>query len=363
MLIPIVSVVGRPNVGKSTLFNKIVGKKISIVDDLPGVTRDGVYSLTDWDGIKFVLIDTGGFELNCKQDGILNKVQEKTKDCIKKSDAIIFVVDIRSGVTDLDFEIAKILKKSGKKVFLSVNKCDSTGDLPSSFYEFYSLFKKDVFAVSAVHGHGVGDLLDCITKSFNNFNDDKTNSKHDFNADVSVNDVNLNEDNDNSIKIAVLGKPNVGKSSLVNKLLGEDKLIVSDISGTTRDAIDVTIKHGDKELIFIDTAGVRRKSRVSENIEYYSVLRSFISVERADIVILVIDAVCAFTEQELKIAGYIKKKFKSSIIAINKWDLIENKSENDVNKFIQNLNQHFKFMSYSPYIFISAKTGHNLKNL
>ena len=346
MLVPIVSVVGRPNVGKSTLFNKIIGKRVSIVDDFPGVTRDGVCSFAEWNGKKFILVDTAGFNLDCKSSDILKKVQEKTQDYIQKSDAIIFVVDVKSKVTDWDFEIAKILKKSNKKVFLSVNKCDSLEELPSSFYEFYSLFKEDIFAISAVHGHGVADLLDCVVKNFK----DNSYSRYDL-------------DDEDSIKIAVLGKPNVGKSSLINKLLGEERLIVSEISGTTRDAIDVTIKYNDKEFTFIDTAGIRKKSKISENVEHYSILRSFMSVDRADIVILVIDALSAFTEQELKIAGYIKKKYKSSIIAINKWDLIKDKNDNKINSFIQNLKQHFKFISYSPHVFISAKTGHNLKNL
>ncbi len=338
----VVTIIGRTNVGKSTLFNKIIGEKKSIVDDFPGVTRDGVFSVGEWNGKSFNIIDTAGFEPKIKNNNFLKEISVKTKEYLDESDVIVFVVDLKSGVVALDLEISNLLKKTGKTVLLCVNKCDSIGEFPEGFYEFYSLFQDNIFPVSAIHGHGLGDLLDCIIKK--------------------LPESTLVEKNLNSIKIAIVGKPNVGKSSILNALIGKNKLLVSDIAGTTRDSIDVHLKHKNKDFVFVDTAGIRKKSKIKQNVEHYSVLRSFLAVEKADVVIIVLDAALGALEQDLKIAGYVKKKGKSSIIAVNKSDLIE-KDEIFIKNYIKNLDKEFNFMAYAPKIFISAKTGKRLKDL
>ena len=342
MALPIIAIVGRPNVGKSTLFNRLAGGKISITDNTPGVTRDGVFSTSSWNGKDFILIDTGGFETKINNNEILKQVNIKTKEYVEKADAIIFVVDCKSGVLALDFELANLLKKTGKKIFLAVNKCDAVGKTPEDFFEFYSLFQENVFAISAIHGHKVGDLLDAVVENFNDYDDE--------------------EKSEEAIKIAIVGKPNVGKSSLINKLIGKEKMVVSNVAGTTRDAIDTRIIHKNKEYLFIDTAGIRKKSKIKENIEHYSVLKSFMAINRADVVLIILDATEECCEQDLKIAGYVKEKGKCSIIVINKWDLV-NKNNDGFLNYEKNLKFKFNFMAYSPNIFISAKTGHRLKKL
>ena len=344
MIEPIVTIIGRPNVGKSTLFNKIIGKRKSIVDNSPGVTRDSVISHGEWNGKSFIVVDTAGFENITKTSGyIMKELNTKIKYYVEQSNVIIFVVEIKSGIVSLDIEISNFLKKSGKTVLLCVNKCDSIGSLPDEFYEFYSLFQNNIFPVSAIHGNGFGDLLDCVAENLPSFE-------------------KIEKENSDNIKVAIVGKPNVGKSSMLNKMLGEEKILVSDIAGTTRDSIDVLIKNNGKNFIFIDTAGIRKKSKIKESVEHYSVLRSFSSIERADVVIVVLDATLGAVEQDLKIAGYVKEKGKSSIIAINKSDLLE-KNKGFIENYVKRLDEKFNFMRYSPKIFISAKTGEKLKKL
>ncbi len=341
MAIPIVAIVGRPNVGKSTLFNRIIGKRMSIVDDVPGVTRDRIYSEAEWAGKNFMLIDTGGLEPKTNNQ-ILQQIKRQAELAISSASVIVFVTDMKSGVTSNDKEISNILQKSGKPVVLCVNKCDSVGEPPMELYEFYNLAQGDPYAVSSVHGYGVGDLLDNIISYF-----------PDKNSQIKK---------EIEIKIAVVGRPNAGKSSLINKLTGEQRVIVSDVAGTTRDAIDTIVKHNGKNYVFIDTAGIRRKSKVLENIERYSVLRANMAINRADVCVVMIDAIEGFAEQDSKIAGYAHEQGKSSIIAINKWDLIE-KDTNTMDEFSQKLKNNFGFMSYAPFIYISAKTGQRINKL
>ncbi len=338
----LVAIVGRPNVGKSTLFNKLVGKRLSIVDDTPGVTRDRIYGKCEWLDREFTLIDTGGIEPKA-DDVILAQMREQAMLAIDSADCIIFVTDMTTGVTANDTDVANMLIKSGKPVVLAVNKDDNIGAPPPEFYEFYNLGLGDPISVSAVHGHGTGDLLEAV---FKNLPPDEP------------------EDNDeNTIKVAVIGKPNVGKSSLVNYLTGEERSIVSDIAGTTRDAIDSEVIRGEDKYIFIDTAGMRRKAKVTENIEHFSVLRALMAVDRADVCVVMIDATVGFTEQDSKVAGYAHDKGKACVIAINKWDAVTEKTDKTMSEFTKKLENDFSFMSYAPFVFISAKTGSRIDKM
>ena len=341
MALPVVAIVGRPNVGKSTLFNKLIGQRLSIVEDTPGVTRDRIYSKCDWLSREFMLVDTGGIEPD-STDVILDQMRKQAEVAITSADAIIFVTDMKTGVTASDYDVAQMLQKSGKPAILCVNKCDSVGEPPMEFYEFYNLGLGEPFAVSSVHGHGTGDMLDEVLKYLP--------EEHEENTDEDV------------IKVAVIGKPNVGKSSLINKICGEDRAIVSDIAGTTRDSTDSAVENEHGKFIFIDTAGIRRKSKVLDKIEKYSVLRAYMAVDRADVAVIVIDATVGFTEQDSKVAGYAHEKGKACVVAVNKWDALE-KDTNTMNEFRKDLDENFSFMSYVPYVFISAKTGQRLNDL
>ena len=332
----LVAIVGRPNVGKSTLFNKLVGKRLSIVDDTPGVTRDRIYSRCEWLDREFMLIDTGGIEPRT-DDVLLAQMREQAMLAIESADCIIFVTDITTGVTANDSEVASMLTKSGKPVVLAVNKDDSIGEPLPEFYEFYNLGLGDPIAVSAVHGHGTGDLLEAVFEK--------------------MPPEEAEPDDENAIKVAVIGKPNVGKSSLINRITGTERSIVSDIAGTTRDAIDSEVIFKDQKYIFIDTAGMRRKAKVKENIEHFSVLRALMAVDRADVCVVMIDATVGFTEQDSKVAGYAHDKGKACVIAVNKWDAVEDKTDKTMHEFTKNLETDFSFMSYAPFVFISAKTG------
>ena len=341
MALPVVAVVGRPNVGKSTLFNKLIGQRLSIVEDTPGVTRDRIYSKCEWLNHEFMLVDTGGIEPN-SDDIILSQMRRQAELAITKADVIILVTDLRCGVTANDYEVASMLQKSGKPIVLCVNKCDSLGEPSPEFYEFYNLGIGDPIGVSASHGHGTGDLLDEVLKHL------PFEQEEDYGEDA--------------IKVAVIGKPNVGKSSIINKIAGEDRVIVSDIAGTTRDATDTVITNECGKFVFIDTAGIRKKSKVLESIERYSVLRSYMAVDRADVAVIVIDAEVGFTEQDSKVAGYAHEQGKACIVAVNKWDAIE-KDNKTMNEYRANLSDEFSFMSYVPFIFVSAKTGQRINKL
>ena len=338
---PIVAVVGRPNVGKSTLFNKLIGKRLSIVDDTPGVTRDRIYGDAEWRGTKIMLVDTGGIEPN-SDDVILSGMRAQAQLAIDTASVIIMVVDLKSGVTATDSEIASMLIKSGKPIVLCVNKCDSLGDMPAEFYEFYNLGLGDPVPVSSVHGHGTGDLLDRVF-------DDLPQS-------------GLESEEENVINVAVIGKPNAGKSSLVNRICGEERSIVSDIAGTTRDAIDTFVENKFGRYNLIDTAGLRRQSRVDDKIEKYSVLRAKMAIERADVCVIMIDGTDGFTEQDSKVAGLALEAGKACIIAVNKWDIVE-KDGRTMDAYRKSLMNDFSFMSFAPIIFISAKTGQRLNKL
>ena len=338
---PIVAVVGRPNVGKSTLFNALAGEKISIVKDTPGITRDRIYADVSWLDMNFTLIDTGGIEPDSK-DIILSQMREQAQIAIDTADVIIFMVDVKQGLVDADSKVADMLRRSHKPVILTVNKVDSFDKYMADVYEFYNLGIGEPFAISSINKLGFGELLDEVTSYFD--------------KETAV------EEEDERIKVAIVGKPNVGKSSIINKLIGENRVIVSDIAGTTRDAIDTEITHNSKEYVFIDTAGLRRKNKIKEELEHYMIIRTVAAVERADIIVLVIDAVEGVTEQDAKIAGIAHDRGKATIIAVNKWDAIE-KDNKTVNEYTQKVRQILSFMPYAEILFISAVTGQRLPKL
>ena len=339
---PIIAIVGRPNVGKSTLFNKLIGERRSIVEDTPGVTRDRIYGETEWCGKQLVVIDTGGIEPKT-DDVILQQMRFQAEIAIESADVIIFMCDVRTGLTADDRDIAIMLKKSGKPIIPCINKCDSVGALPFEFYEFYELgFDCEPIAVSSVHGSGTGDVLDEVLKNIPE---------------------GMGEDeDDDSIKVAVIGKPNAGKSSIINKIVGQNRLIVSNIAGTTRDAVDTHITNESGRFTFIDTAGIRRASKINDKIEKYSVLRAHMAVERADVCLIMIDAQTGITEQDEKIAGIAHEAGKASIIVVNKWDAIE-KDTNTVNAFNERIRTALAYMPYAPIVYVSAMTGQRINTL
>lgn len=332
---PIVAIVGRPNVGKSTLFNALAGDKIAIVKDTPGITRDRIYADVVWLNTAFTLIDTGGIEPDSK-DVILSQMREQAQIAIDTADVIIFIVDVKQGLVDADMKVADMLRRSRKPVLLVVNKVDNFKKFLADTYEFYNLGIGDPIPVSAANRMGVGDMLDEVIKHFPE-------------ADVE-------DEEDDRPRIAIVGKPNVGKSSLINKLIGENRVIVSDIAGTTRDAIDTPVKCNGKEYIFIDTAGLRRKNKIKEELEHYMIVRTVSAVERADVVVLVVDADEGITEQDAKIAGIAHERGKGFIIAVNKWDLVE-KNDKTIYRFTEKVRSVLSFMQYAEILFISAKTG------
>ncbi len=338
---PVVAVVGRPNVGKSTLFNKLIGQRLAIVKDTPGVTRDRLFAPCEWDGRTFMLADTGGIEPRA-DDVILSHMRHQAQLAIEQAEVIVLVTDVTAGVTANDMDVAVMLQRSGKPVVLCVNKCDRVGDLPSEFYEFYNLGLGDPIAVSSVHGHGTGDLLDAVTEHL----------------PLAVEEPEEEE----VIRVAVIGRPNAGKSSLVNAITGEERSIVSDIAGTTRDALDSEVKNEYGNYVFVDTAGLRRKSRVDDEVERYSVLRAQMAIERADVCVIMLDGTVGFTEQDSKVAGLAQEQGKACIIAVNKWDAVE-KDDKTMAVMRKQLENDFSFMSYAPFIFISAKTGQRLPRL
>ena len=339
---PIVAVVGRPNVGKSTLFNKLIGQRLAIVKDTPGVTRDRIFAPCEWGGRQFLLADTGGIEPRT-DDMILSKMREQAQLAIDQADVIVLVTDLRSGVTANDADVAAMLQRSGKPIVLCVNKCDTLGAPSADFYEFYNLGLGDPIAVSSVHGHGTGDLLDAVISYFPPETAEEDNA-------------------DDPIRVAVIGKPNAGKSSLVNKIVGFDRSIVSDMAGTTRDALDTPVSNEHGDFVFIDTAGLRRQSKVDSDVEKYSILRAQMAIERADVCVIMIDGVEGFTEQDSKVAGIAHEMGKGCIIAVNKWDIVE-KDGKTMDSYRKKLMNDFSFMSYAPIIFISAKEGTRLDRL
>lgn len=332
---PVVAIVGRPNVGKSTLFNVLAGDKISIVKDTPGVTRDRIYADVSWLDNDFTIIDTGGIEPD-SGDVILSQMREQAQIAIDTADVIIFITDVHQGLVDSDAKVADMLRRSGKPVVLAVNKVDSIQKYMMDVYEFYNLGIGEPFAISAANRQGLGDMLDEVVKHF------PEDTREDEDSDIP--------------KIAIVGKPNVGKSSLINKLLGEDRVIVSDVAGTTRDAVDTKVTWNEKDYIFIDTAGLRRKAKVKEEIERFSVIRTVTAVERADVVVVMIDASEGVTEQDAKIAGIAHEKGKGVIIAVNKWDAIE-KNDKTIYKYTNRIREVLSFMPYAEIVFISARTG------
>ena len=332
---PLVAIVGRPNVGKSMLFNRLCGKRLSIVEDTPGVTRDRLYADCDWCGRSFNIVDTGGIEPRADSE-ILAFMREQAQIAIEAADVIVLVTDIRTGVTAADKDVANMLKRSRKPVVLAVNKADSTGMTDPALYEFYALGLGDPIAVSAIHGHGTGDLLDECVKSFPPEDEE--------------------EEDDDAVRVAVIGKPNVGKSSLINYILGEKRVIVSDVAGTTRDAVDTPFENETGKYVFIDTAGIRRQSKVEERVEKFSVMRAKLSIERADVCLIMIEAREGVTDQDTKIAGLAHEAGKASIIVVNKWDLVE-KETGTMEKLRKRIMGDLSFMSYAPILFISALTG------
>ena len=339
---PLVAIVGRPNVGKSMLFNKLTGRRTSIVEDTPGVTRDRIYGDCEWCGRTFSLVDTGGIEPSNDSD-MLRFMRRQAEIGIELADAIIMVVDVRSGVTAADEDVATMLRKSGKPVALAVNKCDSIGPVNPDVYEFYSLGIGDLFETSAVHGHGTGDLLDWVLQN--------------------IPEDDGQEETDGIINVAIVGKPNVGKSSLLNRILGEERVIVSNVAGTTRDAIDSYFENSTGKYCFIDTAGMRRKSKVDDVIEKYSNMRSVSAIDRADVCLILIDANEGVTEQDTKIAGLVHEAGKAAIIVVNKWDAVENKETNTMRDMETQVRQGLSYMLYAPVIFLSALTGARVSGL
>ena len=339
---PLVAIVGRPNVGKSMLFNKLTGRRTSIVEDTPGVTRDRIYGDCEWCGRTFSLVDTGGIEPSNDSD-MLRFMRRQAEIGIELADAIIMVVDVRSGVTAADEDVATMLRKSGKPVALAVNKCDSIGPVNPDVYEFYSLGIGDLFETSAVHGHGTGDLLDWVLQN--------------------IPEDDGQEETDGIINVAIVGKPNVGKSSLLNRILGEERVIVSNVAGTTRDAIDSYFENSTGKYCFIDTAGMRRKSKVDDVIEKYSNMRSVSAIDRADVCLILIDANEGVTEQDTKIAGLVHEAGKAAIIVVNKWDAVENKETNTMRDMETQIRQGLSYMLYAPVIFLSALTGARVSGL
>ncbi len=339
---PIIAIVGRPNVGKSTLFNKLIGERRAIVEDTPGVTRDRIYGTAEWRGRELFIVDTGGIEPRT-DDVILSKMREQAQIAIDTADVIIFMCDIRTGLVADDRDIANMLRRSGKPVVVCVNKADRIGDVEEQYYEFFELgFDREPIAVSSLHGSGSGDLLDAVIECLPEQTDE--------------------DEDDDVINVAVIGKPNAGKSSLINRIMGEERLIVSDIAGTTRDAVDSVVENEYGHFNFIDTAGIRRKSRVNDRIEKYSVLRAQMAVERADVCVLLIDGTDGITEQDEKIAGIAHEAGKACIIAVNKWDAVE-KDNDSVKKFKNDIRTALSYMTYAPIHFISAKTGQRVTGL
>ncbi len=338
---PVVAIVGRPNVGKSTFFNYLAGRRISIVEDTPGVTRDRIYTEVEWRSKKFTLIDTGGIE-PYSEDRIMQQMKSQAEIAIETADVIVFMVDMKDGLTASDNEVATILRKSKKPVILVVNKVDRVGEIPAEVYEFYNLGIGELMTVSSIHGLGMGDLLDEIYDHF----PDEVDEEYD----------------EEVIKVAVIGKPNAGKSSLINKVLGEERVIVSDIPGTTRDAIDTYVENEEGKFVFIDTAGIRKQSKIYENIERYSTIRSWTAIERSDVCLILIDAEDGVTEQDTKIAGYAHEQGKASIVVVNKWDLVE-KATGTLEEYRKTVLEKLGFMLYAPVVFISAKTGQRVNKI
>ena len=339
---PLVAIIGRPNVGKSMLFNKLTGQRTSIVEDTPGVTRDRIYGDCEWCGRTFSLVDTGGIEPGTDSD-MLKFMRRQAEIGIELADAIIMVTDVRSGVTAADEDVATMLRKSGKPVALAVNKCDSIGPTNPDVYEFYSLGIGDLFETSAVHGHGTGDLLDWVLEN--------------------IPEDSGEEEADDIIKVAIVGKPNVGKSSLLNRILGEERVIVSNVAGTTRDAIDSYFENDTGKYCFIDTAGMRRKSKVDDAIEKYSNMRSINAIDRADVCLILVDANEGVTEQDTKIAGLVHEAGKAAIIVVNKWDAVEDKETNTMKNMEDDVRQGLSYMLYAPVVFLSALTGQRVDKL
>lgn len=338
---PIVAIVGRPNVGKSTLFNKLIGQRLAIVEDTPGVTRDRLYGNCEWQNHNFLLVDTGGIEPSV-DDGILLHMRQQAQLAIDTAQAILFVTDLRAGVTAQDADIANMLMRSGKPVVLVVNKVDSLGAPPLELYDFYSLGLGEPYPVSSVHGHGTGDILEKICEY--------------------LPDQSEGVEEDDRITVAVIGRPNVGKSSLVNYVLGEERMIVANEAGTTRDAVDSDVENQYGKFVFIDTAGLRKRGKVEDGVERYSVLRSLAAVERARVCVIMIDATTGFTEQDSKVAGFAHEQGKACIVAVNKWDAVE-KDDKTMQEMRKKLENDFSFMAYAPIIFISAKTGQRVDRL
>ena len=339
---PIVAIVGRPNVGKSTLFNKLIGERRSIVEDVPGVTRDRIYGETEWCGRSLIVIDTGGIEPKT-DDIILKQMRFQAEVAIESADVIIFMCDVRTGLTADDKDIGVMLQKSGKPIIPCINKCDSVGALPFEFYEFYEFgFDCEPIAVSSVHGSGTGDLLDAVLSALPEYSSE--------------------EEEDDSIKVAVIGKPNAGKSSIINKMVGQNRLIVSNIAGTTRDAVDTRLENEQGAFTLIDTAGIRRQSKINDKIEKYSVLRAHMAVERADVCLIMIDGSVGITEQDEKIAGIAHEAGKASIIVVNKWDAVE-KDNSTVNRFNERIRTALAYMPYAPIVYVSALTGQRINTL